>query len=372
MNIAIVEAVMARLPHAVRDAPLAPFTTYRLGGPAAVLIRAHTIEDLFEVRDVLAHMREGTASTTDGVVMPDEVLVIGQGSNLLVGEDGFAGLVVVLDAEFDTIEMVTATELRAGAAVKLPVLARRSASWGRGGLEWMVGVPGSVGGAVRMNAGGHGSDVAANLIDVEIVDLLGAGARSDAVRCVPAAQLRLAYRRSDVSSTQVVVAARFSTTDASVSVLEENIVEIVRWRRSNQPGGANCGSVFTNPTGDSAGRLIDAAGCKGLRIGSASVSEKHANFIQSDEHGRASDVWAAVGAVRRRVFDAFGIVLIPEVRTVGFDATLEQLQHEQLQHEQPQPEQQPEQQQQQPGDRHDQSTDGHPPKTGTNELGETA
>ena len=131
-------------------------------------------------------------------------------------------------------------------------------------------------------------------------------------------RLALGYRTSSVARSQVVVGAELALAPGDRATAEAEISAIVRWRRENQPGGPNAGSVFTNPAGDSAGRLIDAAGLKGFRLGSASVSTKHANFIQADEGGSADDVFALMGEVRRRVLDAHGVDLVPETRVVGF------------------------------------------------------
>jgi UDP-N-acetylmuramate dehydrogenase len=204
--------------------------------------------------------------------------------------------------------------VEAGGAASLPVVARRTAAAGLRGFEWAVGVPGSVGGAVRMNAGGHGSDMAAVLVGVRVVDL---ATGEDGT--VPVGDLDLSYRHSAVAASQVVVSASLRLTRGSVAEAESEVSEVVRWRREHQPGGSNAGSVFTNPAGDSAGRLVDAAGCKGRRIGSAEVSPKHANFIQVDPGGRASDVVALMASVRGSVRDAFGIDLAAETRLVGFD-----------------------------------------------------
>jgi UDP-N-acetylmuramate dehydrogenase len=200
--------------------------------------------------------------------------------------------------------------------VSFPVLARRTAAASLTGLEWAVGVPGSVGGAVRMNAGGHGSDVAATLRRVRLLDL--AAGEHGRVQDLDATDLALGYRRSSVAPHQVVVAAEFELRPGDRARSEAEIAEIVRWRRENQPGGQNAGSVFTNPPGDSAGRIVDAAGLKGFRVGSARVSEKHANFFQADEGGSADDVLALIREVARRVEAASGIRLRPEVRLVGF------------------------------------------------------
>lgn len=280
--------------------PVGPLTTYRAGGPAALFV---TIED----EDDLATLGRTVRAT--GVA----TLAVGRGSNLLVADAGFAGVAFTLGDAFATIEF-RGTTVRAGAAASLPVVARRSAGAGLRGFEWAVGVPGSIGGAVRMNAGGHGSDMAASVARVRVVDLAGG---EDGV--VPAAALAFAYRRSSITASQVVVWSDLDLHGGDSAEADAEIAEIVRWRRANQPGGANAGSVFTNPPGNSAGRLIDEAGCKGLRHGSAQVSEKHANFIQVDEGGSADDVVALMAEVRRRVQQHSGVLLAPETRLVGFD-----------------------------------------------------
>jgi len=290
-------AVGARLR---RQEPIGPRTTYRVGGPAALLVEAGSLADLHAARE---------AVVASGV----PVLVIGKGSNLLVADDGFPGLAVVLGDGFARIE-VTGTRVRAGGGAALPVVARRTVAAGLTGFEWAVGVPGSIGGAVRMNAGGHGSDMAASLASIRVVDL--AGGEDGAV---PASRLDLAYRHSNVPASAVVVEATLDLAEGDRQAGEALLAEIVRWRRENQPGGANTGSVFTNPPGDSAGRLIDAAGAKGLRIGTAEVSPKHANFIQADAGGRAGDVHAVMVEVRARVRAAFGLDLHPETVLIGFD-----------------------------------------------------
>jgi len=291
---------------AVRDAPLGARTTYRVGGTAAVFVEATTIEELLAV---------GAAISGRDV----EVLVVGRGSNLLVADGGFEGVAISLAGAFEHIDDAVerpdgAVHVRAGAAVAYPVLARRCAEAGLRGLEWAVGVPGSVGGAVRMNAGGHGSDTAASLVSAEVVDLRGAAAATRS-----AAELDLSYRRSSIGRAEVVTAATFSLARGDAGQARALVSEIVAWRRANQPGGANAGSVFANPPGDHAGRLVEAVGAKGLRLGTAAVSEKHANFIQADAAGSADDVVALIDEVRDRVREATGVELRTEVVLVGFE-----------------------------------------------------
>jgi UDP-N-acetylmuramate dehydrogenase len=303
---AVEQAAAALGSLAQRDESLADFTTYRVGGPAALFVYVPDESVLAAVRD---------AAVATGVA----VLVVGRGSNLLVADAGFVGLVIVLGGGFAGIELPPGRAepmvvVVAGAAASLPVVARRTAAAGLAGFEWAVGVPGSIGGAVRMNAGGHGSDMAETLLRVRVLDL---GTGEDG--WVPATALDLSYRHSRLGPSQVVLAAELTLRPGQRDQSDALVSEIVRWRRANQPGGANAGSVFTNPLGDSAGRLIEAAGCKGLRIGSAEVSPKHANFIQVDESGRAADVRALMAEVVGRVEAHSGVRLQAETRLVGFD-----------------------------------------------------
>lgn len=293
-----------------RDHPLGDMTTYRVGGAAAVFVNVESRADLDRVASVL--------SSAD---VP--VLVIGRGSNLLVSDRGFAGIVVQLgdfaaecEIHPETHSDGTTAVVTVGGSAALPVVARRTAAAGWTGFEWAVGVPGSVGGAVRMNAGGHGSDMATNLVEVELVNMRTGfhGWRS-------ADGLGLRFRGSDLTDHDVVVSARLALLRGDPDVSRRNLDEIVKWRREHQPGGQNAGSVFVNPIpGElSAGELIDRAGLRGLRIGSAEVSTKHANFIQADDGGRADDVRALIDHVREEVQRCFDIVLRSEIRLVGFD-----------------------------------------------------
>jgi UDP-N-acetylmuramate dehydrogenase len=285
------------------DVPLASLTTYHLGGPVAVLVRARSVDALAAVGHVVAEHGP-------------PVLVVGRGSNLLVADRGFAGLGVVLTGEFEDVDLAAAPgRVRAGGAVPLPVLARRAAHEGLGGLEFYVGIPGSVGGAVRMNAGGHGRETAEVLLHAWVVDL---GNPSGEVQ-YGSADLRFGYRHSALGALEIVTRAEFAVAPGPPDDCEATIAEVVHWRREHQPGGANAGSVFRNPPDDSAGRIIDAAGLKGLRVGGAVVSPKHANFFQAEQGATADDVFRLVAEVRRRVHDATGIDLQPELKMVGFE-----------------------------------------------------
>lgn len=286
-----------------RDVSLAGYCTYRVGGPAALWVEAEHEDDL----EVVAR-----AVSASGC----RVLVVGKGSNLLVADAGFPGLVLRLGERFADVEIdETSRRVTAGAAALLPVVARRSAAASLTGFEWAVGVPGSIGGAVRMNAGGHGSDMAASVSEARVVDC-AAGTATWWDR----SQLDFGYRRSAIGPKHLVVAARLQLAAGDRSQSEAEISEIVHWRRENQPGGQNAGSVFTNPAGDSAGRLIDSVGLKGFRVGTAEISTKHANFIQVDPGGSADDVFRLIREVQLRVAAATGVELHPENLLVGFDS----------------------------------------------------
>lgn len=283
----------------VRDHPIGPSTTYRVGGSARWFVEVSTADELARIAVSLA----GSGAA---------VLVVGRGSNLLISDSGFDGLALSLGEAFASVD-VSGTTVVAGGSASLPVVARRTVAAGLTGFEWAVGVPGSVGGAVRMNAGGHGADMAASLVGVRVVDLW-----TGEDGWVDAAGLQLGYRSSSLSAHQVVTSAEISLAPGDVAEGEERLAEIVRWRRENQPGGQNAGSVFTNPPDDAAGRVVDLAGCKGLRVGTAEVSTKHANFFQADPGGSADDLAALMALVAHRVREATGVRLHPETRMVGF------------------------------------------------------
>jgi UDP-N-acetylmuramate dehydrogenase len=295
------EALRRLAGFAVADEPIGRSTTYRVGGSAAVYATPTNVDQL---RDVAA-----TAAATG---LP--VLVVGRGSNMLVADAGFDGIAVSLAAMCSDI-CIDGCRVRAGAAVLLPVLARRTAAAALTGFEWAVGVPGSVGGAVRMNAGGHGSDIAASLVAARIVDL-----RNGEDRTWTAAEIGLRFRGSALADHHAVLDAELRLTRGDVVASEAELAEIVRWRREHQPGGQNAGSVFVNPIpGElAAAELIDRLQLRGFTIGGASVSDKHANFIQAGDGATAADVRAVMEHVRARVAEETGFALRSEIRLVGF------------------------------------------------------
>jgi UDP-N-acetylmuramate dehydrogenase len=274
-------------------------TTYRTLGRCSIFAKVETVTELDHVMNI--------SRSKD---MP--VAFIGNGSNLLIADEGFEGLMIKLGSGFESVEF-SEDRVHVGGAAKLPVVARLTSSKGLAGFEWAVGVPGTIGGAVKMNAGGHGSDMSLSIESVDLVDTKTGVTKSLALN-----DLSFGYRQSAVSENQLVTKAilRLSEGDADESLTI--IKEIVRWRIENQPGGQNAGSVFTNPKENSAGRLIDESGCKGLRVGSAEISRKHANFIQVDTGGKAQDVKDLMNLIQERVYSKFGVYLKEETQMIGF------------------------------------------------------
>jgi len=285
------------------DAPFGARTTYRVGGTVRALVTLSSLGDLDEL---------GPLMRDCGLAM----FVLGNGSNLLVADGAHDVLGVHLHGAF--LELTTRDEgdaviVEAGAGLDLPIAARRLAKSGVVGFEWAVGVPGTFGGAAVMNAGGHGS-----AMDASVHSLVAWS--SAGLRTWTHDELAFRYRGSALSRDDLVTGVTLRLRSGDNEAAQEQIREVVRWRRANQPGGANAGSAFRNPEGDYAGRLIEAAGCKGLRVGTAVVSEKHANFIIADADGRANDVYELLLTVRQRVLDSSGVLLQSEHRFLGFEA----------------------------------------------------
>lgn len=296
------------------DRPLAPLTTYRLGGPAAVLFEPASAGDLLTI----------TQAALEAGVSTDEVglLVIGRGSNIVISDRGFDGLVIKMGSSMSWItgaDEVASGRVNAGAATSLPLLANWAARRSLAGLEFTVGIPGSVGGGVRMNAGAHDGSIADTLAAAEVYTL-GAGRLEER----GANDLGLGYRHSALAQRDVVVSASFDLVADDEIAIRDRMERYRKHRADTQPGALqNAGSTFKNPPGDSAGRLVEAAGLKGHSVGGAQVSELHANFFLAGEGATAQDVFDLVHVVRRRVLDTFGVELEPEVKFVGpFDRSM--------------------------------------------------
>lgn len=292
----------------VRDEPLARFTTMRVGGPADLFVVAH---NAFELRALVRYARARAIPVT----------ILGRGSNLVISDAGIRGLVIHAKAEASRVE---GDRYVAEAGVPMARAATETQGAGLAGLEYGLAIPGTVGGAVWANAGAHGSDTASVLASAAV--LSGDGTERE----MAVAELGFSYRHSrfkdaagaaaagDAGPAEVILAATFQLRAADPAEIRARLDEIRRWRREHQPIGIpSAGSVFRNPPGDAAGRLIDAIGLKGHRIGGAAVSEKHANFIVNDRHGTAADVRALAEHVRREVRARHGIDLVFEVEFAG-------------------------------------------------------
>jgi UDP-N-acetylmuramate dehydrogenase len=279
--------------------PIAPLTTFRIGGPAALFLEPERESDLLAAAEAVRET---------GIPF----VVIGKGSNVLVADDGFPGLVLRLGGGYRWAAR-DGERITGGGAMPLPALANVALRHALSGLEFGAAIPASFGGAVRMNAGAHGSDLARVVLSVDVF-----GLHTGARRSIPAAEVGFRYRNTDLPSDGVVVAATVGLSPAEAETIRARMDEARDWRRRTQPlAEPNCGSVFKNPPDDHAARLIDAAGMKGFSIGGASISRKHTNFIVAAPGASALDVLALIRQVRDTVAARTGIRLEPEVHLVG-------------------------------------------------------
>jgi UDP-N-acetylmuramate dehydrogenase len=289
-------------PWVQRNFELARLTTIRTGGRAELFARAGSLEAL---EWLLAWAADEDL----------EVGVVGSGSNLLVADAGVRGLVVKLDEELSSIE-INETRIECGGGARLPSVAARAAQAGLSGIEFGVNIPGTVGGAVRMNANAYGGELARVLEWVDVAD------RSGTRRRAPE-ELGFEYRRSNLHSGEVVARASFALERAESDAVKATLADMRARRKAAQPSGIKTfGSTFKNPDdpraeGRTAGQLLEQAGCRGLRIGGASFSSKHANFIVNHGDATTADVVALMAEGRRRVLERFGLELGPEVQALG-------------------------------------------------------
>jgi UDP-N-acetylenolpyruvoylglucosamine reductase len=289
-------------PAVERDYPLARLTTVRAGGPADYYARPKSERELIEL---LAW------SESDGV----PVGVVGSGSNLLISDDGFRGLVLKLDGDLTRIER-EGTRVVCGGGARLPSAAAKAGGWGLAGLEFGVNIPGSVGGAVRMNANAYGGELGRVLEEVTVCTAGGADRRRPE-------DLGLRYRDSNLRDREVVAAATFALAESDPGEVKTAMADMRRRRKEAQPSGIKTfGSTFVNPgdpraEGRSAGQLLDAAGCRGLEVGGARLSPKHANFVENTDGATTADILAVMARARRRVHERFGVALEPEVQVLG-------------------------------------------------------
>jgi UDP-N-acetylmuramate dehydrogenase len=291
------------LPQGVQqDFPLSRLTTVRTGGAGRFFARAGSRERALEL------IAWATAESL-------ELRVVGSGSNLLIADEGFGGLVIKLDGELATIS-VSGQRMLAGGGARLPAVAARAAGAGLSGIEFGVNIPGTLGGAVRMNANAYGGELARVLEWVEI-------ASSEGVERRAPQQLGFAYRSSNIDSSEIVLGASLMLLEARVDEVKATLAEMRSRRHEAQPQGVKTfGSTFKNPDdpraeGRSAGLLLAEAECNGLTVGGARFAPKHANFIENTGSATTADVLAVMAAGRARVLERFGVELEPEVQTLG-------------------------------------------------------
>lgn len=299
--------VEAALRNIVRDPdrvrpqePLAPRTTFRIGGPAEFLVEVHTMAELLGVLEVV---------TKYGLPLH----ILGNGSNVLVPDEGVPGVVLVLGGELAG-RRIEGTRVVAGGGCNLPRLAVEVSRMGLGGLHFACAIPGTVGAGLVINAGAHGGEMSQVVAEAEVV-----WPEDGRVERLRPEEIGFGYRTSRLLGTSAVVTeVVFDLYPADRDELAARIKELLERRKATQPLGLpNAGSIFRNPPGDYAGRLIEAAGCKGWRVGDAQVSEKHANFIVNLGRATARDVIALALKVRDAVESRFGVRLEPEVRIWG-------------------------------------------------------
>ena len=283
--------------------PMSLHTSWKIGGAADCFIAPKTVDDIIAV---LKYTREQGVPLT----------VVGRGTNLLVSDLGIEGVVMQIGDNFNKILWLGDLEVRAEAGVLLAALAREAAKKSCAGLEWACGIPGNVGGAVMMNAGAYGSNISGYITEVEVVDLADGG--EPQLKIFTKDDLDFSYRHSGIAAGQVVVAVNLLLEPGNREKSEKEMKELLQTRAAKQPlEYPSAGSVFKNPEGDHAGRLVEVSGCRGMEIGGAQVSEKHGNFIINKGGATAADVLALIEKVQSVVESKHGVRLETEVRKIG-------------------------------------------------------
>jgi len=290
------------------DSPMSRFSSLKVGGPAEAILFA---ENSAELKKLIGWLHENDVCWR----------VIGRGSNILVSDNGLPGVVIFLDGEFARFETLdssapagdrNAVKIRAGGGCRLPKLVHHCITNGLGGLEFAIGIPGSVGGAVVMNAGGWGQEIGGLIDNATVMDNNGA------ITTVKQEDLGLTYRQWGMAPGTILLSATLLLTRGDQPAIEAESLRYQQLRKQKQPLGiASAGSFFKNPAGQPAGRLIEEAGLKGFKIGDAMISEQHANFIVNTGKASASDVISLMQEIQAKVFERFGIRLEPEVHILG-------------------------------------------------------
>jgi len=283
------------------NVPLAPYTSARIGGPADVLLEVRSAQAL---ADAIMALRERSLSFR----------ILGGGSNVLVADAGVREVVILNRARAKRFEQTeTGPRVWAESGASLGTIARQTAERGWTGMEWAAGVPGTLGGAIVGNAGAHGGDMAGSLMMAEILQHDGSQ------ESWPVERMEYGYRSSAVKRNPgpVVLAGTLGLTISTQAACKNLVKEYSAQRERTQPPGASMGSMFKNPAGDYAGRLLDEAGLKGLRVGNARISEKHANFFMNEGGASASDVASLIEEARKRVAEAYDVDLELEIELIG-------------------------------------------------------
>lgn len=281
-------------------------TTYRLGGSLKSVVMLKNYEEVERLASHLCDLR----------LESNEIFILGNGSNVIVNDSGFSGIVFKFSGDLADVISFKDSEVEVGAGMLLPKFARKCVSEGFSGTEFYVGIPGSIGGAIAMNAGGHGKQTSDVLKVAKVLSLT-----TGEIKDYKTDECDFSYRHSAFAATDLIVSGTFAVVhnQADATQSKSELDSIVKWRRENQPGGRNIGSVFQNAESASAGSLIEQCNLKGFRIGGAFVSDKHANFIQAEDGAKASDVIELIEHVRKVVKQQTGIELKNEVRYIGFD-----------------------------------------------------
>lgn len=280
------------------NAPLAPFSTFRIGGAAKIFVEPESVDD------VIAIQRYVTENSIP-------FFILGNGSNVLIADEGWDGVVMNVEKGFASLKYEDGI-VTSGAGVKMAIFVDFCIKNRRQGVEMLAGIPATLGGAVWMNAGCYGGETSDHLTEVELV-------RSGKHIWLPKAECGFRYRHTDLGKEDIVLGARFKMSEGEPEELRAIKIKHLKHRNEVQPVNLpNCGSVFKNPKPHFSAELIEAQNLKGTRIGGAQISMKHANFITNDEGASAHDVIALMNLARKKVFDATGIVLEPEVQLVGF------------------------------------------------------
>jgi len=280
--------------------PLARHTTYGVGGPAQFYVNPANRKDLLQVLEFCGKTNQ-------------QYFIIGHGTNLLVSDQGYAGLIISLAKSFKSLE-ISAGKIIAETGLSLRRLVRESLHNNLTGLESLAGVPGTVGGAIKMNAGAFGTEISNFLVEVEVIDETGL------IKSLSAAEIDFSYRRSSITNGQIITRARFELAYGDPDQIKDHCDLANDKRIASQPiDKRSAGSVFKNPRSDlAAGYLIDQCGLKGSKSGGAEISTKHANFIVNTGNATASDIIALINLAYHKVKKQFGIELELEIKTLGF------------------------------------------------------